>query len=148
MSESDQDKNLSPDDERKIEKARQLAKGTKNTFPNSVKKVEFLGIEKQKSVIQKELDDLDTGDRMWSITQNRKMELWRNLKDLRENASYADGIALYKEHREMLHGEFSEHEDHDEAYWIKESYLQHLYHEKVESKFWEDMKDIIDQDNK
>jgi len=146
MSESDENKSLTPDDERMVDMIRKLSKnpkGPKGPASKILGKVEFMGEKKPKFEIQKELNELGHGDRMWSLTQNRKMELFRDLQAMRDNSQYEDGLALYNEHREMLNTKFYDDDDHDEAYWVMKRHLDTLYKAKIEARFWEEMKDNL-----
>lgn len=100
---------------------------------------EFNGDSVVKHAFQTALDKMKTEPRIEALTSNRRIELLKQLDSFKENGDLEDGLALYKEHTEMINPDHESDDDYTEAWWVKTEYINSLYNQRKASTFWENL---------
>jgi hypothetical protein len=99
----------------------------------------FNGDPVVKKDVQSDLDQMKTAPRVTALTSNRRIELLNQLETLKEQGDQKDGLALYKEHLEMINPDFEDDDDYEEAHWVKTDYIENLYRQRKASTYWENI---------
>ena len=99
----------------------------------------FNGDPVVKKDVQSDLDKMKTAPRVTALTSNRRIELLNQLETLKEQGDQKDGLALYKEHLEMINPDFEDDDDYEEAHWVKSDYIENLYRQRKASTYWENI---------
>jgi hypothetical protein len=99
----------------------------------------FNGDPVVKKDVQSDLDQMKTAPRVTALTSNRRIELLNQLETLKEQGDQKDGLALYKEHLEMINPDFEDDDDYEEAHWVKTDYIENLYRQRKAATYWENL---------
>jgi hypothetical protein len=104
-------------------------------------KVEYQGVERNKRDVQAELDRMSSGDKMVSLTTERKQQVIELLiKYSKEDGRIKDGASVYAEYREAINLDIEEdNDDAIEAWWCNIRYLKLLHKQRKTMAIYEDL---------